>query len=172
MKEKGINEGTESPLFLYKKMSRSTIEKLLQNALDEREDLFLIDLSISNDNAIHIIIEGDNGVTVDDCVFISRAIEHNLDREEIDFSLEVASAGATSPLIHHRQYIKNVGREIEIKTADNVIKGNLVKATEKDITVQWKAREPKPIGKGKVTVQKEVNISLDSIVEAKVMIKF
>jgi ribosome maturation factor RimP len=153
-------------------MLRSTVNKLLQNALDEREDLFLIDLSISNDNAIHVIIEGDNGVTVDDCVFISRAIEHNLDREEIDFSLEVASAGATSPLIHYRQYIKNVGREIEIKTSDDVIKGNLVKATEKDITVQWKAREPKPIGKGKVTVQKEVNISLDSIVEAKVMIKF
>ena len=153
-------------------MLRTTVEKLLQDALDEREDLFLIELSISGENAIHVIIEGDNGVTVDDCVFISRAIEHNIDREEIDFSLEVASAGATSPLVHHRQYIKNIGRELEIKTSDDVIKGSLVEATENDITVQWKAREPKPIGKGKVTVQKEANIPMDSIVEAKVMIKF
>ncbi|WP_250435245.1 ribosome assembly cofactor RimP [Hanstruepera flava] len=153
-------------------MFRTTVENLLEKALDEREDLFLIDLSVGNDNAIKVILDGDNGVTVDDCVFVSRAIEHNLDREELDFSLEVASAGATEPLRHKRQYVKNIGRDLEIKTSNDVVKGNLVKATENDITVQWKAREPKPVGKGKVTVQKEANIPIDRIVEAKVMIKF
>ncbi|WP_223034698.1 ribosome assembly cofactor RimP [Hanstruepera marina] len=153
-------------------MFRTTVENLLQKALDERKDLFLIDLSVGNDNAIKVILDGDNGVTVDDCVFVSRAIEHNLDREELDFSLEVASAGATEPLSHKRQYVKNIGRDLEVKTSNDVVKGSLVKATDKDITVQWKAREPKPVGKGKVTVQKEANIPIDSIVEAKVMIKF
>ena len=153
-------------------MFRTTVENLLQNALDERQDLFLIDLSITNDNAIKIVIDGDNGVTVDDCVFVSRAVEHNIDREDIDFALEVTSAGATSPLQHNRQFIKNIGRNLEVKTSDDVIKGSLVEATENEITVQWKTREHKPVGKGKVTVQKEVKIPLNSIVEAKIMIKF
>ena len=153
-------------------MFRTTVENLLQNALDERQDLFLIDLSITNDNAIKIVIDGDNGVTVDDCVFVSRAVEHNIDREDIDFALEVTSAGATSPLQHSRQFIKNIGRNLEVKTSDDVIKGSLVEATENEITVQWKTREHKPVGKGKVTVQKEVKIPLNSIVEAKIMIKF
>jgi ribosome maturation factor RimP len=57
-----------------------------------------------------LLLDGDNGVLVDDCIFISRAIEHNLDREEQDFSLEVTSCGATSPLQFPRQYNKHIGR--------------------------------------------------------------
>ena len=153
-------------------MFRTTVENLLKEGLDQKQNLFLIDLTISEDNAIKVIIDGDNGVTVEDCMFISRAIEHNLDREELDFSLEVASAGATAPLINIRQYVKNIGRTLEIKTADKVIEGNLINATDKLITVQWKSREPKPIGKGKITVQNEAEIAYENIVEAKVMIKF
>ncbi len=153
-------------------MFRTTVENLLKEGLDQKQNLFLIDLTISEDNAIKVIIDGDNGVTVEDCMFISRAIEHNLDREELDFSLEVASSGATAPLINKRQYMKNIGRTLEIKTADKVIEGILINATDKLITVQWKSREPKPIGKGKITVQNEAEIAYQNIVEAKVMIKF
>ncbi|MDX1278007.1 ribosome assembly cofactor RimP [Oceanihabitans sediminis] len=153
-------------------MFKNTVQELLAQGLEEKPDLFLIDLSIAPDNAIKIIIDGDNGVTVEDCMFISRAIEHNLDREEQDFSLEVASAGATSPLTHKRQYIKNIGRSLEVKTQTETIEGALTEATEDEITLQWKSREPKPIGKGKVTVQKQANIAYENIVEAKVMIKF
>ena len=105
-------------------------------------------------------------------MFISRAIEHNLDREEHDFSLEVASAGATSPLVHVRQYIKNKGRKLQVKTANEIIEGTLEDVTENEITLHWKAREPKPIGKGKITVEKHRDIVYKDIVEAKVMIKF
>jgi len=153
-------------------MFKNTVQELLAQGLEEKPDLFLIDLSIAPDNAIKIIIDGDNGVTVEDCMFISRAIEHNLDREEQDFSLEVASAGETSPLTHKRQYIKNIGRSLEVKTQTETIEGALTEATEDEITLQWKSREPKPIGKGKVTVQKQANIAYENIVEAKVMIKF
>ena len=47
-------EGTESPLFLYQKMLREVVEKLLNEALEERLDLFLIDFTISNDNSINL----------------------------------------------------------------------------------------------------------------------
>ncbi|PNQ74035.1 ribosome assembly cofactor RimP [Hanstruepera neustonica] len=153
-------------------MFKELVEKLLAEGLEEREDLFLIDLTISNDNNIKVIIDGDRGVTVDDCIFISRAIEHNLDREDQDFSLEVASAGAAAPLVNQRQYVKSVGRDLEVATHDGQYKGTLTNADEAKITLNWKAREPKPVGKGKVTVQKQADIAYEDIVEAKVMIKF
>ena len=154
-------------------MFKKKVEDLLKQGLEEREDLFLISFSIGADNAIKVIVDGDNGVLVEDCMFISRAIEHNLDREEEDFSLEVLSNGAASLLVLPRQYKKNVGRTLEVKTNDNKdYEAELVNASDEVINLKWKAREPKPVGKGKVTVTKEVTVAIKDIKEAKVKIKF
>lgn len=153
-------------------MFKNTVKDLLEAALTERPDLFLIDFSINTDNHINIVIDGDTGVLVEDCMFVSRAIEHNIDREEHDFSLEVMSAGATTPLVNKRQYKKNLKRELKVKTTSETLEGVLAKATDSEIVLEWKVREPKPLGKGKVTVKKEANIAYEDIVEAKVMIKF
>ncbi|MEA1784579.1 ribosome assembly cofactor RimP [Arenibacter sp. GZD96] len=153
-------------------MLKEKVEALLEKALAENPALFLIDFSISPDNKITIVIDGDQGVVVQDCMNVSRAIEHNLDREEEDFALEVASAGATAPLLLARQYRKNIGRELEVRTRETKIEGTLIKATEDDITLEWKAREPKPLGKGKVTVQKKQEIAISDIKEARVVLKF
>ena len=153
-------------------MLEKKVKDLLGKALEERQDLFLINLSIVEGNQIRVIIDGDNGVLVEDCMFVSRAIEHNLDREEEDFSLEVTSAGAISPLEHKRQYKKNIGRILNIKTSQNEFEGKLTQVDENGVELEWKAREPKPVGKGKVTVQKQEKILYSDIVKATVMIKF
>jgi ribosome maturation factor RimP len=153
-------------------MFKNKVTELLETALIERPDLFLIDFTINLENHIKVIIDGDRGVLVEDCMFISRAIEHNLDREEEDFSLEVMSAGASAPLTHKRQYKKNLERTLKVRTASEEIEGKLTKATEDNIILEWKVREPKPIGKGKITVNKEATIPYENIIEAKVMIKF
>jgi ribosome maturation factor RimP len=153
-------------------MFKTTVENLLENALKERPDLFLIDFSVGSDNHIKIVIDGDKGVLVEDCMFVSRAIEHNIDREEHDFSLEVFSAGATTPLVHERQYKKNVGRTLAVKTNSGKTEGVITGATETGVSLEWKVREPKPVGKGKVTVIKQENIAYSDIEEAKVVIKF
>ena len=153
-------------------MLKDKVEKLLEEALAEKESIFLIDFSMGSGNAIRITLDGDQGVTLKDCMDVSRAIEHNLDREEEDFSLEVASAGASSPIVMPRQYRKNIGRKLKVKTLANSFEGNLTEATEESITLEWKAREPKPIGKGKVTVQKREEIAISEIQEAKVVLKF
>lgn len=135
--------------------------------------MFLIDLEIKGNNEIVVIIDGDEGVTVSDCVTVSRGVEHNLDREEEDFSLEVMSAGATAPLVNKRQYNKNEGRDLLVKTKEGEkFEGTLVEINESDIKLAWKTREPKPVGKGKHTVEKEAVIAYDDIEEAKVKIKF
>lgn len=149
-----------------------TVKNLLNTALEERQDLFLIDFKMSNDNAIKITIDGDKGVTVEDCIFISRAIEHNIDREEHDFSLDVMSAGAASSFKLPRQFDKHIERVLEVKTESGMVEGKLTSTSVDGITLEWKAREPKPVGKGKVTVQKKENIAFKDILEAKVIIKF
>ncbi len=152
---------------------REKVTTLLNEALAENPSLFLIDLDITGDNKIVVILDGDEGVKVEDCMAISRAIEHNLDREEEDFSLEVMSAGVSEPLTMPRQYNKNLDRNLKIKTTrGETIEGQLTHVAEGYITLEWKAREPKPVGKGKVTVKKKADLTYDEIVEAKVMVTF
>ncbi|TQD39604.1 ribosome assembly cofactor RimP [Haloflavibacter putidus] len=153
-------------------MQKENVKQLLDTALEQNPNLFLIDLQIKPANQILVVIDGDESVSVEDCMQISRAIEHNLDREKEDFSLEVTSAGATSPLLMSRQFKKNIGRKLEVHTENEKYEANLEAANEENITLRWKTREPKPVGKGKVTVKKEVILPYKEITEAKVKIKF
>ena len=94
----------------YKNMTfKEKVNLLLEQGLEEKPNVFLIDLTITDAFKIIVTLDGDNGVVLQDCIDVSRAIEHNLDREEQDFSLEVASVGVGSPLKLKRQYIKNIG---------------------------------------------------------------
>ncbi|KKM26657.1 hypothetical protein LCGC14_1582540 [marine sediment metagenome] len=151
-------------------MFKNEVKALLEAALDEDTSLFLIDFTVAADNSIKVVLDGDEGVSLEDCMKVSRAIEHNLDRDVYDFSLEVTSAGASSPLITPRQYPKNIGRKLKVKTETNTFEGQLTATNDTGIVLEWKAREPKPIGKGKVTVQKKVEIKYGDINEAKVIV--
>ena len=149
------------------------VQDLLSLALEQNPNIFLVDLKISNDKSINVILDGDKEVNIKDCINISRAIEFDLDRDEEDFSLEVASAGVGSPLKLPRQYRKNLGRKLEVISSDGLkFMGELTHVKEDAIELQWKQREPKPIGKGKVTVTKNKILTFDEISQTKVMIKF
>lgn len=166
------SEGTKCPLFLSQKM-REKVEKIINRVLENNPELFLIDLKISADNRIQVIVDGDNGVRVEDCVAISREIENQLDREEEDFSLTVMSAGLSEPLQLPRQFKKNIGRAIKLETnSGDRYKGDLTDADEESCKIIWSSREKKPVGKGKITVQHEAIIPYKDIKEAKMMIKF
>ncbi|WP_144281556.1 ribosome assembly cofactor RimP [Chryseobacterium echinoideorum] len=152
---------------------RKNIETLLNDFLETRKDLFLIDLKFSAADDITVILDGDNGVSVQDCLDASRAIEFNMDREEHDFSLQVMSAGLSEPLSIPRQYKKNIGREIEVLLNDSSkIEGELALVDEEKITLILRYRKPKDIGKGKVDVEEEKEIPYTEIKKALVVIKF
>ena len=151
---------------------KEKVKDLLESGLAEYPSLFLIDLNINDANKIVITLDGDNGVQLQDCINISRAIDNNLDREEVDFALEVASAGVSLPLKLVRQYRKNIGRTLKIKTASQTIEALLLEVSDEDITVEWSSREPKKIGKGKETVVHNEKIAYADIQEAIVIIIF
>jgi len=151
---------------------KDKINTLLEEALSEKPTVFLIDLKITDAFKVIVNLDGDNGVALQDCIDISRAIDANLDREEQDFSLEVASVGVGSPLKLVRQYKKNVGRTLIVKLVSETIEAELVEANDNFIILSWKAREPKKLGKGKETVQKRQEIPYTEIKEAIVTVTF
>ena len=152
---------------------KDQIESLLRKYLDENPTIFLIDLIFNNDNKIKVILDGDESVTLKDCIKVSRAIEHNLDRDEIDFGLEVSSVAADSPLVNKRQYLKNIGRKLFVEDLEGKkYEGTLKSVNESDILIEWKERKPKKIGKGKETVTIKKNLSFLEITQTKVVLKF
>ena len=153
-------------------MNQTAVKDLVDEALALNESLYLIELSISVNNKIQVIVDGDNGVPLSECMRISRNINNSFDREEEDFSLEVATPDIAHPLVVKRQYIKNLNRILKVKTLEEKFEGTLVEADEDKVVLNWKAREPKPIGKGKVTVLKTATIEYKDIIEAKVKIVF
>ena len=154
-------------------MNQTKVKELIDEALALNESLFLVDLNISANNKIQIIVDGDSGVPLSECIRISRNVEHNLDREEEDFSLEVSTPDISHPLTLNRQYKKNINRLLKVKTTEGEELEGILTAVDADkIVLTWKTREPKPIGKGKITVEKTVNINYKDIKEAKVKIVF
>lgn len=133
----------------------------------EGADLFLVDLKIGKDNKISVFIDGDNGVTIQNCIDLSRKIESNFDREVEDFELSVFSSGVGEPLKLNRQYKKNIGRNIEVITNEEgeTIVGELLMVDEEKIVVRIQPKKKKdPI------VEKEIFI--DNIKESKIIILF
>jgi len=166
------NEGSTASLFLYKMTFKEKVKEVLEEGLAQYPELFLIDMTISDSYKIIVTLDGDNGVQLQDCINISRIVENNLDREEQDFALEVASAGVSLPLKLVRQYKKNIGRTLKIKTSSQTIEAKLLAVSDENITVEWSSREPKKIGKGKETVLHNEKIAYSDIVEAIVTITF
>jgi ribosome maturation factor RimP len=151
----------------------TTVQDLLQVFLDKRTDLFLVDLKITPDYSIVVTLDGDQGVTIQDCLDASRSIENNLDREDQDFALQVASYGATQPLIMQRQYVKNIGRELEVtREDDSLVTGEIIAADEQQVTLEYSFRQAKEIGKGKVTVTEQQAVLYTDIKKAVIQIKF
>lgn len=155
-------------------MDKKRVRALLDEALELNKELFLVYFDINDANHISIIIDGDKGVNVSECMRVSRNIEHNLDREEEDFSLEVSSFDISHSLTLPRQFVKNIGRKLKVKTInDDKYEGTLLSFSEENkLVLQWKERVPKTIGKGKMTVEKQQELSIDDVKEAKVVIIF
>ena len=153
-------------------MDQTAVKATVEEALGLNESLYLIELSISINNKVQVVVDGDNGVSLSETMRISRAINDNFDREVEDFSLEVGTPDIAHPLKVKRQYIKNLNRILKVKTEEEELEGTLVTADEDKIVLQWKAREPKLVGKGKVTVDKTATLEYIEIKEAKVKILF
>jgi len=134
--------------------------------------LFLVDVSVSPSNKIIVLVDTDAGITVEECIELSRHIENSLDRDREDFELEVSSPGLSQPFKVHRQYIKNVGRELTVLTSGNEkIKGKMLSADSLGIELETLLVK-KTDKKKKITEQEIIRLAYDQIKCAKVVISF
>lgn len=145
------------------------VKKLLGPLLEE--DVFLVDMKVKPTNNFKIYLDADSGLAIEKCIKINRALYKKMEEEGLypdgDFSLEVSSPGIDEPLKLHRQYNKNVGRNIEVKLKDGSVKeGKLINVSETEITLEFTE------GKGKKAVQQQLQLPFSEIQQTKVLIKF
>jgi ribosome maturation factor RimP len=123
----------------------------------------------SNPKKLLVILDGDKGITIDDCAEVSRKLSDVLDEKNIvegAFLLEVSTPGLDQPLKNRRQYVKNVGRNIRVKTKVNTVEGKLSNVLEDTIEVLQQ------IGTGKKKEEKAVEIAFSDIERTFVLVSF
>jgi ribosome maturation factor RimP len=147
------------------------IEQKVNSLIEADTGSFLVEVKIRPGNNVKVFVDADNGVSIDKLVQYNRRLYKEIEESLLfpggDFSLEVSSPGLDEPLKLHRQYLKNIGRNVEIILKEGVkIEGRLTDVTDSYISIE----EQKGLGKKKELVQH--NIVFDDIKTTKIQIKF
>jgi len=152
-------------------IAKATIEKLVKEKLDD--EMFIVDISVSTNNSIHVFVDGFNGITIEKCIEISRHVEHSLDRDAEDFALEVSSPGLTEGFKVREQFIKYTGRQVEVLGEEGEkLEGTLKVADDEGIVLETSGREKVEGHKKKQLVVREHKFKYNEIKSAKAVISF
>ncbi len=152
-----------------------TVEKiqlLTAAKLAEGTD-FIVDISVKQGNKITILLDNDKGISIANCIAMSRYVESNLDREVEDFELNVMSPGLTEPFKIARQYQKNMGRQVDVVTKEGKKwSGKLIKADDEGIELETRTKEKTEKNKEKHLVISNINLQFNQIKETKLVLSF
>ncbi|MFT4156149.1 ribosome maturation factor RimP [Parafilimonas sp.] len=167
-------ERSRSLLFLPYMNSDSVLNSITQivsSFLENEPGYFLVEIKIKPTNNVKIFIDGDNGISIDKCVQFNRQLYKMIESHDLfpsgDFSLEVSSPGIDKPLKLQRQYVKNVGRNIEVSFNDgSSVSGRLLQVSNDDIMVE------QTTGKGKKAETTQLVIPFSNIKTTTVQIEF
>jgi len=163
------------PPFFNSILSNMQVEKrvkeLVEEKIADRADLFIVSIRMLKSGVLEILLDGDNGIAIEDCAAVSRHVGFHLEEEntiENAYRLEVSSPGIDSPLVLERQYAKNIGRDIRVKLEDGTKReGKLLAVTGEAVTIAEKVKE-----KGKKAEVQEAIFPMNQIKETKVLISF
>ncbi len=147
------------------------IENFVSGITSQSDTTFPVDVKITPGNHITVLLDDDDGITIDKCSQVNKALYKYIEDTAIfgdsNFSLEVSSPGVGEPLKLHRQYKKNIGRSLHIVMNDDSVKeGKLTNANEEEITIEEKE------GKGNKAITKQITIQFNQIRHATVLITF
>jgi ribosome maturation factor RimP len=152
-------------------IDKAEVKRLVEEKLDE--NMFLVDITVNERNIINVYVDSFDGLTIDQCVNISRHVEHSFDREEEDFELQVSSPGLSESFKVKEQYRKYVGRAIVIETLEDIkLEGVLLHANDGGIELETSSKEKVEGHKKKQLVVKKHQLKYDKIKSAKAVISF
>lgn len=149
-------------------------ERVIQLVKEKLDDsMFIVDISVNEHNVIQVYIDSFEGLTIDQCIAVSRHVEHSFDRETEDFELQVSSPGLTENFKVAEQYIKYIGRAITVKTRENgKLEGTILDADREKIVLETSTREKLEGSKKKQLIVKQHQLTYDEITSAKPVISF
>src|ERR1043165_8123687 len=134
----------------------TAIEGKISELIEEMPGYFLVDITIKPTNNIKVVIDAHQGAAIDQLSKINRALYKWVEETMFpngDFSIEVSSPGLDEPLTMDRQYVKNIGRFVEVLLNTGIKKeGKLISSTENEIVVE----EEKGQGKKKELIQHKI----------------
>lgn len=159
--------GQEPPILLFSGMiDRTKIEKLV-NSYIAGKDIFPVDVKITRDNRITVLVDTPAGITLEQCAELNRFIEKNLSRNEEDYDLQVSSPGIGHPFTVKEQYVKNTGKMIEVVN----LKGEKQRGILKKVTESGFELECVPKKKSKSVPEaaeiKIISFNFDEVKSAK-----
>jgi ribosome maturation factor RimP len=151
-------------------IEKGKIEKLVNECLDGTT-MFITAITIKLGNNIMVFLDGDQGVSISDCVKVSRHIESSLNRDEEDFELHVSSHGLTSPLVLPRQFKNHIGKSVSVLLKNGIKKtGTILSASE--VGFVFTEEEKKKKKKKEEVAAEPITIQYEEIKEVKVNISF
>lgn len=152
-------------------IDKAEVKRLVEEKLDE--NMFLVEVTVNEKNVINVFVDSYNGLTIDQCVAISRHVEHSFDRDEEDFELSVSSPGLTESFKVPEQYHKSKGKSVEVVTSEGVkLTGLLNAVNENGIELETSSKEKLEGHKKKQLVVKKHQLKFDEIKSAKAVISF
>ena len=136
--------------------------------------LFLIEVTVSRDNDVEITIESEEGIVeLEDCVALSRYFESRFDREQEDYSLTVTSAGLDQPFKVLKQYLKSVGKKVEVQLKGGKKMIALLEAADQEsITLKYSQKESVEGKKKKEIVEHVDRFTMDQVNSVRPFIEF
>ena len=170
-------QGADSPLILCpltnKYMKVSEIIDAIESEIVAR-GLYIIEVTVSKDNDVEVTIESEEGkVELEDCVAISRFFETRFDRETEDYSLTVTSAGLDQPFKVLKQYLKAVGKKVEVQLkGGKKMVAALEAADEESITLRYSQKEAVEGKKKKEVVEHVDRFTMDQVNAVRPFIDF
>lgn len=154
-------------------IAKERIYGLISDLLNEEKEVFIVSLDVKPGNKITLLIDSMKGVRVDDCVKFSRAIESGLDRNEEDFELEVSSPGVGVPFRVQKQYLKNIGRDIEVLLKNGeLLRGKLTGAGETGFSVDAEIKVKTENKKKKKLIIEQKTFAYNEVNKVSVVLKF
>lgn len=153
-------------------IDKESIKNITEEAV-AGTNLFIVDIAVRPGNIINIELDSDQPIGIEDCVNISRFVEAKLDRDAEDFELEVGSSGLSTPFKMPRQYVKNIGNEVEVLTKDGKKLCGILKSADTKEFVLTIVKKEKPEGaKKKIDVEEDLHFGYDDVKYTKYLIRF
>jgi ribosome maturation factor RimP len=162
--------GTKVPYFII--IHQNMIDKVkIENLVKEfvrGTNLFLVTVKVSSAGKITILADKNDGITIDECVSISRFVEKNLNRDEEDYELMVSSPGLDMPFMVKEQYYKSEGKKVEVTGND----GEKVSGLLKNVTTGGFEIETELKTKGKTKEIKDISFNYDQVKSTREVVTF